>query len=92
MDIKLSDEELNTMIEGAVQKNVNARIQRLVDQNLNGIFSEQNIRSIVYECITQKIEDRLVREALQKIDYKQLLLLVTDACVKVVTEHIKDHF
>ena len=92
MDIKISDEELKVMVENAVRKEVSQRMQKLIDQNLSSLFTVQNIQSMTYECVSNRIEDRLIKEALKQMDYSHLLLLVTNACVKTVTDYIKDSF
>ena len=91
MNVNITDSDIELAVQNAVKNEVKGRVQKVADANMT-LFSEQNIRSLVYECVSDRIEDKLVKETLKQIDYSHLLLLVTNACVHAVTEHIKDMF
>lgn len=73
MEIQLSEEKIQEMVEAEIRKCVDRKIQYVMDNGCANWFTQQNIKMITERVVSDRINPKVIEDIIKGIDKEELV-------------------
>lgn len=73
MEINITDKKIQELAEQEVRKEIQRRVQKVLDGDMTYYFREQTIKNLTYQCIYDRIDKEFINNALKNLDKDKMI-------------------
>lgn len=78
MNIELSDEKINNLLEKEIQRYVRERVERVMNDGKASWFTQNNIENITRDIVNQKVPEEFIKQVCEKLKTDDFLHCLSD--------------
>lgn len=79
MNIELSDEKINDLIEKELQRCIREKVERVMNDGKAFWFTQNNIENITRNIVNQKIPEEFIKQVCEKLKTDDFLHCLSDS-------------
>lgn len=88
MELNISDEKLEMLIEKEIRRYVRDRIERVMNDGKAGWFSQQNIEIITREVVMQKIPSESISQICSMLKTDKFIQEISDCIAGEIRDYL----
>lgn len=90
MNIELSEDKLNSLIEEEIKRYVKSRVERTMDNGKAYWFSQQNIENITIDVIMRKVTSEAIKQIIHSLMTDEFTHQLSDCIANELKEYLNN--